>query len=158
MKTALMLAIVAATCALAACSGSKEPEANHSTEPALTEKTIPPTIAAVPVPAAVTPLPVAMRGHWGLVPADCTSTRGDAKGLVTITADSLQFYESIAILESTRASSETELRGTFAYSGEGMEWSRETTLAVKDGGKALVFEEFGNDAPKGARTYTRCPQ
>src|SRR4051812_2684079 len=30
---------------------------------------------------AQTEIPTAIRGRWGLVPADCTSTRGDAKGL-----------------------------------------------------------------------------
>ncbi len=31
-------------------------------------------------------IPAALHGRWGMVPADCTSTRGDNKGLLTITA------------------------------------------------------------------------
>ena len=30
------------------------------------------------------PIPAALRGRWGMTPADCTSTRGDAKGLLEI--------------------------------------------------------------------------
>src|SRR5688500_4994135 len=29
-------------------------------------------------------IPAAFHGRWGMVPADCTSTKGDAKGLITI--------------------------------------------------------------------------
>ena len=38
---------------------------------------------------------MALQGNWGMVPADCTSTRGDNKGLLRITATTLQFYESL---------------------------------------------------------------
>ena len=51
------------------------------------------TAAGGPPPAAATngiaasgPIPAAIQGRWGLTPADCTSTRGDAKGLLTIGA------------------------------------------------------------------------
>ena len=39
-------------------------------------------------------IPTAFRGRWGLSPADCTSTKGDAKGLLTIADTRLTFYES----------------------------------------------------------------
>src|ERR671912_3002240 len=35
-------------------------------------------------PGGVTSIPTQYHGRWGMVPADCTSTRGDAKGLIDI--------------------------------------------------------------------------
>src|SRR6476659_3156800 len=32
--------------------------------------------------AAAAAIPAALHGRWGLTPGDCTSTRGDAKGLL----------------------------------------------------------------------------
>jgi hypothetical protein len=101
-------------------------------------------------------IPATMRGRFGLVPADCTSTRGDAKGLVTIADKTMRFYESVATLKSSKPVSATQLRGSFAYTGEGMEWSRDVGLESRDGGKTLIMEEFGEDAPPGPRSYTRC--
>lgn len=97
-----------------------------------------------------------MRGRFGLVPADCTSPRGDAKGLVTISSSGMRFYESVATLKEVKPTPPTQLRGWFAYSGEGMEWAREVSLQSGDGGRTLIMEEFGEDAPPGPRTYTRC--
>src|SRR5512134_919075 len=44
----------------------------------------------VPAPA----IPAAFQGRWGMVREDCTSTRGDAKGLIVIDANGIKFYES----------------------------------------------------------------
>jgi len=116
------------------------------------------TVAAGPAPTEGMgqEIPTVMRGRFGLVPADCTSTRGDAKGLVAIDAQTMRFYESVATLKSVKPASAVQLRGSFAYTGEGMEWSREVSLESRDGGKMLIMEEFGDDAPPGPRTYTRC--
>ena len=97
-----------------------------------------------------------MRGRFGLVPADCTTPRGDGTGLLTVGADSLRFYESVAALEAVAERGPYWLKARFAYSGEGMEWSRMVTLALRDRGRMLILEEFGDDAVPGPRTYTRC--
>src|SRR5262245_39146835 len=39
-------------------------------------------------------IPAAFQGRWGMVPADCTSTAGDAKGLIIVDEDSIEFFES----------------------------------------------------------------
>ena len=109
---------------------------------------------STPVPATI---PGAMRGRFGLVPADCTTTMGDDKGLVTIGADSLKFYESVAKLTTATKATATHVEGTFAYEGEGMAWTRKAALDLSGNGKTLVLEEFGDDAVPGPRTYTRCP-
>jgi len=36
-------------------------------------------------------IPAAFRGRWGMVPDDCTSTRGDAKGLIIVTKTASNF-------------------------------------------------------------------
>ena len=97
-----------------------------------------------------------MLGRWGLVPADCTSQRGDNKGMITITADQIRFYESVAEISAVKESSPTRLRASLAFEGEGMQWTRDALLEARPGGGQLFMEEFGADAVPGPRTYTRC--
>lgn len=141
---------------LPGCSDSAD-NAEPGSEPSSIATLVP---EASPAPsadtAAIKAIPAPLQGRWGLVPADCTSTRGDAKGLVTIDASSMKFYESVAVLKAIRGGNDRKVRASFAYSGEGMAWTRETVLEAMDGGASMVLEEFGDDAPKGARTYTRC--
>ena len=101
-------------------------------------------------------IPVALRGRWGLVAADCTSTRGDAKGLLTISPTTLKFYESLGTLGKIRTRTASTLRADFSFSGEGMTWTRDETLSVS--GNKLTRTERGGDEPGsgGPFTYTRC--
>ena len=164
MKRSLLIAGAAAL-ALAACSKGQDPAATK-TDPALTEAAVaPPPAPARPIAApssegaadqAEKSIPTALRGRWGLVAADCTSTRGDDKGLITIGATSIKFYESVAKLAKVGQRSETALRASYAFSGEGMEWKRDMTLALQPGGKVLIKQEFGEDAPPGPYKYTHC--
>ncbi|HUQ13412.1 MAG TPA: hypothetical protein VM055_03970 [Novosphingobium sp.] len=101
-------------------------------------------------------IPAAIQGRWGLVAADCTSTRGDAKGLLTIDPTMLRFYESRGTLGAIKERSATHLRAAFSFSGEGMTWSRDEVLDVQDGGKILVRREYGEDAAPGPFKYKRC--
>ena len=102
-------------------------------------------------------IPVSTQGRWGLVPADCTSIRGDAKGLLIVSATTLTFYESRGTLKRIAERSDMRLRATFAFSGEGMTWTRDELLEVKDGGKTLIRREYGEDAAPGPFKYARCP-
>lgn len=108
-----------------------------------------------PAPAAQS-IPAALHGRWGLVPADCTSTRGDAKGLLTIDATTLKFYESRATLGAIEESSDTRILAAFAFTGEGMTWQREVVLDALDGGRMLIRREYGEDAAPGPFRYARC--
>jgi hypothetical protein len=96
-------------------------------------------------------MPATFQGRWGLVPADCTSTRGDAKGLMVVEADRLSFYESRAGVTKLDAVSSTELRATLSFSGEGQEWTEETPLVLEDGGNAMTRFAGGQTL-----RYTRC--
>ena len=101
-------------------------------------------------------IPVAVRGRWGLVPADCTSTRGDAKGLLTIDATTLRFYESRGTLRTIKQRADSRIRATFAFSGEGMTWTRDEVLDAQNGGRTLIRREYGEDAAPGPFRYSRC--
>lgn len=101
-------------------------------------------------------IPAGMQGRWGIVPADCTSTRGDAKGLLAIDGSTLRFYESVGTLGEVRERSDSRLHAAFAFMGEGMEWNRDEVLTLEDGGKALVRREIGDEASPVPLRYARC--
>lgn len=155
MKLHLAAASTLAALALAACSSSDEPS-----ETASPESEAP---AAMPEPSASSEpaslsdaIPAAIQGRWGLVPADCTSTRGDAKGLLVIGPEKLTFYESVGTLGTVKEGGDKRLLASFAYTGEGMSWTREEELVVNEGGKELVRTEHGKGAMPQPLTYTRC--
>ena len=96
-------------------------------------------------------IPAAFLGRWGLVPADCTSTAGDNKGLMTVEPDRLTFYESRAAIAKLEGVSPTELRATLAFTGEGQEWTQQTPLILENEGNSLTRVADGQTL-----RYTRC--
>jgi hypothetical protein len=154
------------TLALAACSSdTPAPEASatptDAASPAAIEATATPAVVAPEVPP-LRRVPAAFHGRWGLVPADCTSTRGDAKGLITITADAIQFYESVARPVALTAVGGRRLDGNYAASGEGQTWTLLQRLELGADGKTLTRTVDQGDsapAPGGNRfVYTRCAE
>ncbi len=127
-----------------------EMAANSSVAPAPSPA---PAETATPAP---TEIPAALQGRWGLVPADCTSTRGDAKGLLTISATKLDFYESVGTLDTIMDAEPTRIRAAFDFEGEGMTWQREIVLDVQDDGATLIRREYGEDAAPGPFRYAKC--
>jgi hypothetical protein len=118
-----------------------------------------PTDTATPGPTAspaVTAIPPAMQGRWGLVTADCEPGRDDAKGLLTIDVTKLKFYESVGTLGTISEAGANRLRATFAFTGEGQTWQREMLLSVEEGGSVLVRTEYGEDAAPAPLRYTKC--
>ncbi|HYI42180.1 MAG TPA: hypothetical protein VD768_00960 [Sphingomicrobium sp.] len=107
--------------------------------------------ATLPQQGAAATFPAALHGRWGLVPADCTSTRGDAKGLVTITADKVRFYESSAKPAKIVERTNRVIRGEFDFAGEGMEWTNYMTWSVT--GDRLTRVDSEEDS---RLVYTRC--
>ena len=104
-------------------------------------------MAPLPTPGGV--IPAQYQGRWGMVPGDCTSTRGDAKGLMTIGDTSIKFYESTATLTEQRPAIATSFSGLFAFRGEGQSWE-----------KVMTFTRTGNSLKRadqdGSFTYRRC--
>jgi hypothetical protein len=153
--------LLPALLALAACDGgtqgadvtTEEAAANGDLAANSSVAPVEPDDAGTPAP---TEIPEAIRGRWGLVAADCTSTRGDAKGLLEIDAGRLRFYESVGTLDTVMDAEPTRLRATFDFEGEGMTWEREMVLDVQDDGSTLIRREYGEDAAPGPFRYSRC--
>jgi hypothetical protein len=109
-------------------------------------------------PAEAAGIPAAIQGRWGLTSADCEPGRDDAKGLLTITAEQLEFYESVGELDDIREVGDDRIHASFDFVGEGMEWEREMALELQETGAALVRREFGTDAAPGSFRYVKCQQ
>lgn len=100
-------------------------------------------------------IPAALQGKWGMVAADCTSTRGDAKGLLTIGSETLTFYEAVGTLQSVKQRDADNIVATFAFTGEGMEWVREESLSVSGSKLTRTATPAGGQA-EGPYRYERC--
>ena len=151
------LAAVVATGAIAACE-KRDPVADEANaivaEPAANDGagalTGGPPVANV-ADNSPRPIPAAIRGHWGLTPGDCTSTRGDAKGLLEIGPDSLKFYESRAVPDTSIETGDQGISGNFNFTGEGQQWSKYVSLKLQ--GKVLTRTERN---PVASYNYARC--
>ena len=159
MKTFLTCLAFAMVAACSRPDPVADDVANADSLPTLNEVEASPT-GAPPVNAeatdgeAPTPasgIPSALQGRWGLTPADCTSTKGDAKGLLIVDTGSLKFYESRAVPSPGIQTSPDSVAGNFAFTGEGQEWTKYETLERKD--HKLVRTERD---PVATFTYVRC--
>lgn len=154
-------------CSLAACN-NKAPEENSSPDSPQTVGDGAPNMDALPAipkpeqldsdsPIATRgTIPIPMQGRWGLVPADCTSTAGDAKGLMIVKPTELKFYESVGKLGNVSESSTNSIKANYSFSGEGMNWDREQSMVLENNGKTLVRNEFGQDAAPAPLRYKKC--
>ena len=104
-------------------------------------------VLAQPTPGGV--IPARYQGRWGMVPADCASTRGDAKGLMTIGDTRIRFYESTATLTQQRPAIATSFSGEFAFRGEGQAWEKVMTF-TRTGDRLERAEQDGKF------TYRKC--
>jgi hypothetical protein len=115
----------------------------------------PPANASANAPATTgTPsaaIPAALHGRWGLTPRDCTSTLGDAKGLLIVNPTELRFYESRAIPAPGVQTSADSINGNFAFTGEGQEWVKYETFELQNG--KLIRTERD---PVASFSYVRC--
>lgn len=147
---------------LAACKQAPdaEPTNDNPDAPVREVETLPPDESAPPAnatdkevaPAEATgPIPPAFQARWGLTPADCTSTRGDAKGLLTIGPDTLKFYESRAKLTKVIGHWPEKLKAEFAVTGEGQSWTKVETLSLTGSSNVLIRQEEGAEF-----RYRRC--
>lgn len=100
-----------------------------------------------PAPTAL--IPAQYRGRWGMVAADCTSTRGDAKGLMTVADRTIRFYEATATLKEQRPAIATSFSGSFGFTGEGQNWEKVMTFTRT--GETLKRAE-----DSGTYSYRRC--
>ncbi|QSR18068.1 hypothetical protein [Novosphingobium sp. KA1] len=142
---------VALALGLSACQKQPQPEATATSEAPVEE--VATQAAPAPLPTAI---PEGLRGRWGMVEADCTSTAGDAKGLLVIDDKRLTFYEAVASLGTIKSASANAIEADFAFSGEGQSWNLDVALSSPDGGRTLVRKDTGPDAAPGTLTYKKC--
>jgi hypothetical protein len=146
---------------IVACGG-RDPVANEANNTAglpaindaVPDATGAPPEKPLPAPQASAPasaIPAALHGRWGLTPMDCTSTRGDAKGLLIIGPADLKFYESRAVPGPDTQTGKDSITGNFAFTGEGQTWTKFEALELK--GRELVRTESN---PVASFTYARC--
>ena len=136
---------------------------NTSTLPAPDEASPDPSAAApankaasqpesnIAQPATATKIPAAFHGRWGMSPGDCTSTRGDNKGLLTIDADQLRFYESRAVPADDLTAHADSIRGEFRFTGEGQTWTKFQSLRLEE--RKLIRTESN---PTASYSYAKC--
>jgi hypothetical protein len=143
-----------------ACSG-RDPVAEEANEVAVTpaqENAVAPETASNSADPALneieltsSKIPAVLHGRWGLTPEDCTSTRGDAKGLLIVSADQLKFFESVGKPAGDLKLSPDSASGDFNFTGEGMTWKKYQVLEVQNG--KLVRTE---SSPMASFAYARC--
>lgn len=100
---------------------------------------------------AAAAIPTSLQGRWGLSPADCTSQRGDAKGLLIVNANELRFYESRAIPSPGVQADSKSVSGDFRFTGEGQSWTKYETVELRK--NKLVRTESN---PAASYTYAKC--
>ena len=160
-----LIAVALLVFALAACKPSSE--ANNAA--ADVNAAAPTEIEALPPSEDVIPpatddgaaneattanaIPAAFQGRWGMVPADCTSTRGDNKGLITVDSSSIAFYESRATLAKVTTNAPENFTGDFRFTGEGRTWTKPQNLKLTASSNTLIRSET---EPAMSFTYKRC--
>ena len=117
-----------------------------------------PANKVAPTPTKLpTHIPEPFQGRWGLNKADCTSTRGDAKGLLTIRDARLTFYEARGTLDKVIGATDTSFAARYSFSGEGQAWMRtERFSLIKAELHRTTDAEPGQEPPVNL-TYARCP-
>lgn len=162
------IAVLGGVAALVACSGS-DPVADNVANAAAPEVDVLPADESAATPTnqleegddeaangddASTPagkIPAALHGRWGMTPGDCTSTRGDNKGMMIVSADGVRFYEAQARPAPDVKTSADSISGSFDFTGEGMTWKKYQVLELQKG--KLVRTESD---PMASYTYARC--
>jgi hypothetical protein len=163
LRAIFPIVTIASVATLVACSGQDPvaPEANNISSSEV--DVLPPDESAAtptndlengadePVVEATSTIPASFQGRWALSPADCTSTRGDNKGLLTVAADKLTFYEARAIPAGSLKQTKDSVSGDFNFTGEGQNWKRYQVLELQN--SKLVRTE---SSPMASYTYARC--
>ena len=112
-----------------------------------------PTASATTLPSSI---PAQFHGRWGINKADCTSTRGDAKGLLTIDAARLAFYESRGTPRKVLGTTADSFDANYAFTGEGQTWERVERLKLVDGTLQRRTAAAAGQEPPVNLTYERC--
>lgn len=150
LKPALALALAAC---LAAC-GRNDPVADQPTNlarDATESASAPPAERRAAAGAGEGAIPARFHGRWGRTADDCAASRDVAEGLLTITADGLRFYESVARPAGDIETVGNSFSAQFSFSGEGETWTRREVLILEDGKLVRTSGESADGV-----SYVRC--
>ena len=146
--------------AIAAC-GTHNPVDSQARSASLPEVNAPaptaigephgPTTPAKSEPKPSVAVPASLQGRWGLAPRDCTATASGAKGLLLVTANGLQFFESHAVPATEIGADTNSISGNFAFTGDGRSWTKYEALKVDH--RRLMRTEIN---PSTSFTYAKC--
>jgi len=158
--------LIGVAIALAGC-GRKDDSARLSGQDERAEAAIDNAVAAnqaaaqlkgLPVPqpkasALAYEIPTSFVGRWGINKADCDPDSLAAKGLLTITPDTLKFWESKGHVQRIVRHSPYDITLNLNMTGEGQSWTSDTRLTLDAAATVLVRSEAGK--PEHYR-YQRC--
>ena len=118
----------------------------------------PETLSATPTKATPLPtsIPASFHGRWGINRADCISTRGDAKGLLTINDARLTFYESRGTPTRVLGATANSFDANYAFTGEGQTWERVERLKLVNDRLQRRTDAAPGQEPPVNLTYKRC--
>ena len=158
MRGCATLALVAA---VAGCHDDATPthqdnEAAAAIDNAIAANSTAAQIQGLPVPqptahALAYQIPTSFVGRWGMTPADCDPDGSAVKGLMTITDDSLKFWESKGNVQQIARRSPYDITLTLAMTGEGQSWTSTTRLVLDAAATELVRTEESR-----SYRYRRC--
>ena len=162
--TFLTVATLALALPLAACQQAKVANNSEVTVPVddapaadSNADTVAIEAGNVAAPAKLpTSIPAQFHGRWGLTKADCTSTRGDAKGLLTINDARLTFYESKGTLAKVLGATDTSFDANYGFSGEGQSWERVERLKLVNANLNRRTDAKAGQEPPVDLMYERC--
>lgn len=114
-------------------------------EPPLPTPTSLPGPLAPPEPAVkrsatdeVGPIPAAFHGRWTAQGTRCDEL---SDGGLTVTADNLRFYESVARVDAVEPLPGGGVRARLAFSGEGERWTRDVQITAPGKNKLRIVQE-----------------
>ncbi len=112
------------------------------------------TIDGEPAPPKRTPdrlpaIPDPFRGDWAAGGTDCGPL---SDGRLTVAADELRFYESVARPTYILREDDQAIALELAFSGEGESWTETTTLRILPDGRLSRRDPNGTEV-----LYSRCP-
>ena len=107
----------------------------------------------LPSPAAVSSIPAAFQGRWGMVVNDCAPEQGGSKGLMVVTGSGLSLGGSRVPVSSLAMIGSSALTVELADAGGVRSATRAARLTLLDDGNTLVRQEQNSPALR----YSRCP-
>jgi hypothetical protein len=154
--TALALFVAAAACHDDATPTHQDNEAAAAIGNAIAANSTAAQLDGLPVPqptahALAYQIPTSFVGRWGMTPADCDPDGPAVKGLLTITDDSLKFWESKGNVQQIARRSPYDITLELAMTGEGQSWTSTTRLVLDAAATELVRTDNSH-----SYRYQRC--